>query len=50
MVRLNVSGIQTNGRAKSIRRLSRRSGSEEINPSLAVLFGNLGIGCIHGFL
>ena len=50
MVRLNISGVQINRGTKCLRRLSRRTRSEKVDPSLAVPFGELCIGCIHGFL
>ena len=60
VVRLNICGAWSrgaglrgfdgNGGTKSLGRLSWRTGCEQVEPALAVLFGSGNLGCGHGYL
>jgi len=43
-------GFDGNGGKKSLGSLSRRTGCEQVEPALAVLFGCGNVGCGHGYL
>lgn len=50
VVSLNMPFVHRNRHAKSLSRLSRRPGGEQLNPALAKLIGSQGVGWVHGYL